>query len=185
MKTAVDWETLVSFFYVLCVAHSAFVSFACLSLMFWNSSLSIWLSVPEEALIVPSLSVSQFSVPHHVPGEQRESTPGMTMAFHCRTEDATFKGWKAPSIYVHIPAENEEKDLVICFLTGIFDDFLVLGWFHATRKHRGVDFTYWGFFQVNGAFHVCMDKVRDYGSIYGLDSERWHTQSLLQQKSIK
>lgn len=119
--------------------------------MFWNS-LSIWLAVPEEALIVPFLSVSQFSVPHHVPGERRKSTPGMTMAFHCRTEDATFKGWKAPSIYVHIPAENEEKDLVICFLTGIFDDFLVLGWFHATRKHRGVDFTYWGFFKLMELF---------------------------------
>lgn len=28
-----------------------------------------------------------------------------------------------------------------------------------------------GFFEVNGAFHVYMGKVRDYGSIYGLDSE--------------
>lgn len=139
---------MLSLFYIY------FLSF--LSLMFWNSSLSIWLSVSKEVLIVPSLSVS-VSVPVMWPTAcarrmiQEHWWHDNTISLPYRRELPSRAG-KLPVFIVHIPAETEEKDLVICSLTWVFYDFLVLGWFHSTRRHRGVDFTYWGFLKLMELF---------------------------------
>lgn len=58
-------------------------------------------------------------------------------------------------------------------------------WGGAIQQGSRDELTLLGFFQVNGAFHVYENRVRDYGSIYGLDSEKQHTQRLSGQEPIK